>query len=79
MSVPAIIAVAVAVFFGLSWLHWRRSGTYVAPGLGAVGGGTAMIAVGGVLVAKGHELPGLLLDLFGVVAIWAAFTTYSQE
>jgi hypothetical protein len=76
---PEIIAVAGAVFLALSWLSWRRSRRYVAPGVGAVGGGTAMIAVGGVLVAKGDPVPGALLDLFGAISIWAALRTRSGD
>lgn len=79
MPTLAIIAVALAVFAVLSWLHWRRTGAYVAPGIGAVGGGTGMIAVGGLLIVKQHILAGALLDLVGAVAIWAAFTTYDQN
>ena len=75
MPVAAIVAVALGVFVVLSWLFGRRAGTNVAPGVGPVGGGTALIAVGGVLVVKGHVLAGAVLDLAGVIAIWAAFKT----
>ncbi len=34
-----------------------------------------MIAVGGVLVAKGDVQAGVLLDLVGVISIWAALRT----
>jgi hypothetical protein len=47
----------------------------VFPGIGPVGAGIAMIAVGGVLVAKGDSLAGALLDAGGAIAIWAAFLT----
>jgi hypothetical protein len=78
VSTIAIVAVAIGAFACLSWLSWRRDGTLVAPGgVGAVGGGTAMVAVGGVLVAKGHWVAGALLDVAGVVSIWAGFKTYS--
>jgi len=75
MPVAAIVAVALGVFVVLSRLFGRRTGTYVAPGIGPVGGGTALIAVGGVLVVRGHVLAGALLDLAGVIAIWAASKT----
>ena len=74
MTAAAIIAVAAGAFLLLTCLLGRRSGKYVALGIGPVGGGTAMIAVGGVLVAKGVLL-GALLDLVGVLSIWAAFRT----
>jgi hypothetical protein len=51
----------------------------VAPGLGPVGFGIAMVAAGGVLVGNGHDLAGGLLDLFGVVSIWAGFRTYRGD
>lgn len=77
MATAAIIVVALAALVALNWLSWRGRGPIAIPGgFGAVGGGTAMIAVGGVLVAKGHTLGGILLDAFGVIAIWAALRTY---
>ena len=48
----------------------------VAPGFGPVGFGIALVAVGGVLVAKGHGLAGFACDLLGVICIWAGFETY---
>jgi hypothetical protein len=36
-----------------------------------------MIAVGGVLVVKGHAIAGLALDALGAISIWAAFKTYT--
>jgi hypothetical protein len=36
-----------------------------------------MIAVGGVLVVKGHAIAGLALDAVAAISIWAAFKTYS--
>jgi hypothetical protein len=36
-----------------------------------------MIAVGGVLVEKGHWVAGGLLDAAGALSIWAGFKTYS--
>jgi hypothetical protein len=77
-TAATVIFIAVGVFLVLTWLFWRRAGVYVAPGLGAVGGGTAMIAVGGVLVVKGHAIAGLALDAVGAISIWAALKTYSQ-
>jgi hypothetical protein len=79
VTAAAIIAVAIGAFLVLTCLLGRRSGTYVAPGIGPVGGGTAMIAVGGVLVVKGHVLLGALLDLVGVLSIWAAFRTRGRN
>jgi hypothetical protein len=38
-----------------------------------------MLAVGGVLVAKGHQLAGIVLDVCGVIAIWAALRSYSGD
>ena len=54
-------------------------GSTLLPGIGAVGGGAATIAVGGALVAKGHALAGAALDVAGVLSIWAAFNTRSGE
>ena len=51
----------------------------VAPGFGPVGFGIAALAVGGVLVGNGHDVAGGLLDLFGVVSIWAGFRTYRRD
>jgi uncharacterized membrane protein YfcA len=80
MATAAIIAVALAALVALNWLSWRRRGPIAIPGgFGAIGGGTAMIAVGGVLVAKGHTPAGILLDVFGVIAIWAALRTYRGD
>jgi hypothetical protein len=45
----------------------------VAPGFGAAGFGIALVAVGGVLVAKGNDLAGLALDALGIIFIWSAF------
>jgi hypothetical protein len=75
VQVAVIIAIALGAFVILSWLFGRRSGTYFAPGMGPVGVGIALIAVGGVLVGKGHVIAGALLDLVGAVSIWAAFKT----
>ena len=72
-----MIAIAIAVFLGLGWVSWRRTGTYVAPDAGRVGGGIAMLAVGGVLVVQDHAVAGGLLDLVGVISMWAAFRTFS--
>jgi hypothetical protein len=79
VPIAAIVAVAVGAFLVLSWLLGRRTGKRVAPGIGPVGGGTAMIAIGGVLVVKGHVLLGALLDLVGAVSIWAAFNTIGRD
>lgn len=35
-----------------------------------------MLAVGSILIGNGHEVAGALLDLFGVVCIWAGVRTY---
>jgi hypothetical protein len=51
----------------------------VAPGFGPVGFGIAMVVVGGVLVANGHNFAGGLLDLIGVISIWAGFRTYRGQ
>ena len=75
VQVAAIVAIALGAFVVLSWRFGRRSGTYFAPGIGPVGVGTALIAVGGVLVVKGHLIAGAFLDLAGAVSIWAASKT----
>src|SRR3954452_24747141 len=43
------------------------------------GFGIALIAVGGVLAAKSHEVAGIALDLLGVIFCWAAFQTYHDR
>lgn len=51
----------------------------IAPGFGPVGFGIALLAVGGVLVAKGHDIAGIACDLLGVIALFAAFRTYRAK
>jgi hypothetical protein len=78
MATPAIVAIAFAVLVALNWLSWRRSRVIGIPGgFGPIGGGTAMLAVGGVLVVNGYQVVGIVLDVLG--AIWAARRTYSGD
>jgi hypothetical protein len=58
---------------------WPILNLMVAPGFGPVGFGIAMVVVGGVLVGNGHNLAGGLLDLFGVISIWAGVRTYRGQ